>query len=149
MFKSLSAWFQEQLQQSHQPTQTHTVELATAVLLYEVMRADHTVKQAEQDTFENIIETEFSLSEIEKDQLLSSSKKHADHAVDFHQFTSVINQHCNAEEKRAILESLWKIAFADEHIDVHETHLIRRISDLLHLPHSEFIQAKLKVTEAP
>ena len=35
-------------------------------------------------------------------------------------------------------------AFADGEVDKYEEHLIRRISDLLHVPHRQFIAAKLR-----
>jgi uncharacterized tellurite resistance protein B-like protein len=147
MFNALSDWFKQQLQQPTVTSKAHTVELATAVLLYEIMRADNTIESSERDAFESLLDKHFSLSQEEKQNLFALSEKQANHATDFHQFTHVLNQNCSAEEKRKMIESLWRVAYADKHIDVHETHLIRRISDLLHIPHSEFIRAKLKVTE--
>lgn len=42
------------------------------------------------------------------------------------------------------MELLWRVAFADGRLDRYEEHLIRRIADLLHLPHRDFIRAKLR-----
>lgn len=147
MFKKLSDWFESQLKQPQQTGSRHTVELATAVLLYEIMRADDKFEASEQEVFEHLLDQHFSLSDEEKQTLLNSSAHHAKLSVDFQQFTRVLNENCNMEEKREVLSSLWKIAYADKHIDSHEIHLIRRISDLLQIPHSEFIQAKLKVID--
>lgn len=149
MFKKLSDWFESQLQQPQSNSSQHTVELATAVLMYEIMRADDSFLASEQSMFEQLLDHHFSLTIEEKATLLDSSEQHAKLSVDFQQFTRVLNDNCDMVEKRQILESLWRVAYADKHIDAHETHLIRRISDLLHIPHSEFIQAKLKVTENP
>jgi uncharacterized tellurite resistance protein B-like protein len=41
-----------------------------------------------------------------------------------------------------IIERLWQIAFADNHLDKHEEHLVRKVADLLHVPHRDFIAAK-------
>jgi uncharacterized tellurite resistance protein B-like protein len=38
---------------------------------------------------------------------------------------------------------MWRVAFADGHLDKHEEGIIRRVADLLHLRHSEFMQCKL------
>jgi uncharacterized tellurite resistance protein B-like protein len=37
---------------------------------------------------------------------------------------------------------LWKVSCADGKIDAHEEHLVRKVADLLYVPHARFIQAK-------
>jgi uncharacterized tellurite resistance protein B-like protein len=37
---------------------------------------------------------------------------------------------------------MWKVAYADGSVDKYEAHIIRRISDLIHLPNSQFVRAK-------
>ena len=37
---------------------------------------------------------------------------------------------------------MWRVAFADGNVDKYEEHLIRRVHELLHLDHSDFIAAK-------
>jgi uncharacterized tellurite resistance protein B-like protein len=41
----------------------------------------------------------------------------------------------------------WRIAHADEYLDSYVAHLLRHLSELLHMPHSEFVKAKLAVQE--
>ena len=43
-----------------------------------------------------------------------------------------------------LLSRLWKLAFADGSLDKYEDHLIRKISDLIHISHSDFIRIKLE-----
>jgi uncharacterized tellurite resistance protein B-like protein len=38
---------------------------------------------------------------------------------------------------------MWKVAYADGELDKHEENIIRRIADLLHIRHSEYIRCKL------
>ena len=54
-----------------------------------------------------------------------------------------INKSCNYEEKTRLIKSLWKVAFADGKLDKYEEHLIRKISDLIHFSHSDFINQKI------
>ena len=35
--------------------------------------------------------------------------------------------------------AIWKIAFIDGVVDMHEEYLVRKIADLLHVPHTAFI----------
>lgn len=147
MFKAFSSWFQEQLQSDSKQDGDHTVELATAVLMFEIMRADDHLSDQELQQYEQILAQRFSLSQDQVSSLMSLTKQRAEEAADFQQFTRVINQHCDVAQKRAMLDSLWQVAYADCKIDPDEEHLIRRIADLLYLPHSQYIQSKLSVIE--
>lgn len=145
MLKKLSEWFASQIEQDKSEQASHTVELATAVLMHEIMSADGKMQDAEQASFLTRLNGLYSLSEDELNTLKALSKTQAEHAADFVQFTRVINQHCLPKQKRQILDSLWHVAYSDGQLDPHEEHLIRRISDLMHMPHSQFIKSKLSV----
>ncbi len=127
--------------------QTHTTELATAVLLSEIIRADREADPRELEAYRTLLEKQFSLDADELNALMNEGQTSAEEAVDMVQFTHVINQKCNIDEKQAILTGLWEVAYADKNIAPVEEHTIRRIADLLHLPHSQFIKTKLSVTE--
>ena len=42
------------------------------------------------------------------------------------------------------MELLWDVAYADGRLHKYEEHLVRRIADLIHVPHRTFIRAKHK-----
>ena len=147
MLKKVSEWFALQVASVPEEKAAHTVELATAVLLVEIMRADEKLQEEETAVFFTRLKSLFSLSQTELDSLYNLSVEHADEAADFVQFTRVINTHCSNQEKRKILDSLWHVALSDGFVDPNEEHLIRRIADLMHMPHSQFIQSKLSVSE--
>ena len=46
------------------------------------------------------------------------------------------------EERVQLVEQLWRIAYADGVIDKYEEAAIRKASELLYVPHSDFIRAK-------
>lgn len=148
MLKKISEWFAIQLTIVPEEEVAHTVELATAVLLLEIMRADNQLQEQETEVFFTRLKTLFSLSDNELQTLHTLSTEQADQAADFVQFTRVINEQCSNQDKRKILDSLWHIAISDGVVDPHEEHLIRRIADLMHMPHSQFIQSKLSVSDS-
>jgi len=37
---------------------------------------------------------------------------------------------------------MWEIAYADNQLDKYEEYVIRKVADLIHVSHSEFIRAK-------
>lgn len=141
MINKLLQWF-EQIESKSVNT-THSVELATAVLFYEIARADENVDEIELNAKRQLLQQHFSLDSLEIENLVELAKETSIQASDFSQFTRIIHQHCSAQEKMNIVESLWALALADGVIDAHEEYLIRKVSDLLYVDHKHFIQAKL------
>ena len=66
-------------------------------------------------------------------------------ATDYHQFTSLIAKNFDQAQKIKVIEYLWMIAYSDYQLDKHEEHMVRRIADLIYVPHKEFLQAKHRV----
>ena len=143
MLSKLVNWFEEKTRQDEQAGRESSHEVATAVLLYELMRADGDFSAEEQSAYEHILRTRFTLDDTQLTELLDLTKDKAAQAVDFSQFTRVINDTCTPEQRRGIIDGLWKIAYADDVLDPEEEHMIRREADLLYVSHSQFIQSKL------
>ncbi|MGY0621631.1 MAG: tellurite resistance TerB family protein [Paraglaciecola chathamensis] len=143
MLSKLVNWFEEKTRQDEQAGRENNHEVATAVLLYELMRADGDFSAEEQSAYEHILRTRFTLDDTQLTELLDLTKDKAAQAVDFSQFTRVINVTCTPEQRRGIIDGLWKIAYADDVLDPEEEHMIRRVADLLYVSHSQFIQSKL------
>jgi uncharacterized tellurite resistance protein B-like protein len=120
----------------------HRLQLASAALMVEVLHADDTVLAVEENELRKILEQRFELSEAEVNALieLAHDEKHA--ATDYYAFTSLLNEHYSQQQKIDLVEDLWRLAFADEHLDRYEEHLLRRLAELLHVPHTDFIRTK-------
>ncbi|MDF2177170.1 TerB family tellurite resistance protein [Aliiglaciecola sp. CAU 1673] len=144
MIKAFSRWIQENLAQPATTDQQQRLDLAAAVLYCEIVRADNVLAEEERSMMVKLLKQQFALSTEQADTLVTQSSEKAEHSADLVSFTRQINAKCDVPQKIRILENLWHLAFADNHLDAHEEHLIRRIADLLHLPHSQFIKAKLE-----
>ena len=96
-----------------------------------------------QEWFKNHLEADNTGAELET--LCQLSQSQADNAADYQQFTRVINDIYGLKEKRAVLDSLWTVAYADHELSPDEEYTIRKIADLLYIPHNQFIQSKLSV----
>ena len=72
----------------------------------------------------------------------------AKEATSLYEFTRLINDDYDYKQKVELIENMWRIAFSDNNLDKYEDHLIRKISDLIYVSHSDFIKAKLKVRDA-
>ncbi|WP_435626855.1 TerB family tellurite resistance protein [Candidatus Ferrigenium straubiae] len=126
----------------------HTLQLATAVLLIEVMQSDADSTGEEQAAILNILKQRFYLSDAEVAQLSDLGHRKSKAANDLQQFTSLINRELELSEKVCIIEYMWQVAYADGKISAHENHLMRRIVDLLHIPHGDNIAAKMRAKPA-
>jgi uncharacterized tellurite resistance protein B-like protein len=116
--------------------------LAVAALLLEMTRADEAVSAEECAALEAGIRDHFGLSADETRELIALADSERHEATDYHQFTSLINAHYGPEQRVQIVEQLWRIAYADESLHRYEEHLVRKLAQLLHVPHSAFIAAK-------
>jgi uncharacterized tellurite resistance protein B-like protein len=125
----------------------HCLQLATAVLLVEVMRADPGTSAQERATVLHALQGKFTLARDELDRLVELAEQTVRTASDFHQFTSVINERFGQDMKIRIVENMWRVAYADGRIDANEHHVIAKVAGLLHVTHGEYIAAKLHAKE--
>jgi uncharacterized tellurite resistance protein B-like protein len=141
MFDALNQLFSPQ-PASDPAKQAHRLHLATAVLMIEIGSADFHIDEAELEALADALQQRFGLSSAELAELLELAHQQSQDSHSLHPFLRRINQHFDPQQKAAILEDLWRVAFADGRLDKYEEYHIRRIADLLHLPHSAFIRAK-------
>ena len=121
------------------------IQLATCVLLLEVAHSDDHFSDAEQDRIVEILKAEFQLSDDYAAELLELAHQERKDSVDLWKFTNVIDNSYSAHEKERVMETLWKVIYADERLDAYEDHLIHRLAKLLNLSHKQLIDAKKKV----
>jgi uncharacterized tellurite resistance protein B-like protein len=122
-----------------------SLQLATAALLIEMMRADAEITGDERRMVMSTIMTRFHLTEEESGALLQFAEEKIRDATGYYEFTSLINKGFTYEQKVRVIENLWEIAFTDKYLDKHEEHMVRRVADLIYVEHKDFINAKLRV----
>jgi uncharacterized tellurite resistance protein B-like protein len=126
----------------------HTLQLATAVMLVEVMRADVEIGDAERRAVIDALRDKFSLADDEIERLIDLAEQASRSATDWFEFTSHINAHFEMPAKLRMIELMWRVAYADGQLSAHERHVLWRIADLLHVPHGAYINAKIRAKEA-
>ena len=117
-------------------------QLATAALLIEVMVIDGDLDDQEMQAIAGTLSNMLDLTEEQIDQLIELSKEEVADATSLYQFTKEINEHFDIEKKLSLMTAMWRVAFADGHLDKYEENIIRRVADLLHIRHSEYIRCK-------
>lgn len=149
MLKSVREFFERNLAPGGDaPPARHTLELATAALLIEVVRCDAGITEDERQSVQRAVREKFALAPQEAETLIRLAEDEVAQANDLFQFTSLINRHFTQAQKLRVLELMWRAALADAKISAHENHILRRIAELLHVPHGDYIAAKARAQAA-
>jgi uncharacterized tellurite resistance protein B-like protein len=123
----------------------HAIRLATATLLIEVVRADYKENLTENEVVFDQLRRFFELSEQEGRLLMEEARQKADHAVSLQSFTRLLHEYLTPNEKDSVIEMLWRVAMADDYLDKHEDHLVRKVAGLLYISHGDLIRIRNRV----
>jgi uncharacterized tellurite resistance protein B-like protein len=152
MIRSLKQFFDTRVRSLTAPASSEgsnrALELATAALLIEVSRADFEVSEDERAAVVDAVQHAFGLSPEETEELVRLADEEVRASISLYEFTREVDQRLSLEQKKLLMELLFKVALADDVIEKHEEHLIRKISKLIHVRHQDYIQAKLKARDA-
>lgn len=140
MLKALKTLFNQKPEQ-RSPTE-QDLKLAAASLMFEVIRSDGRVDQVELTHMASILRREFKLDEDELEELFKSAKETVNEAISLHGFTREICDTWGKSKREKLLEYLWMLALADEQIDPHERHLVRKVAGLLYLNETQVQKAR-------
>ena len=147
MIDKIKSFFSKNVLEAETET-TSPDQLATAALLIEVMVIDGDLDDQEMQSIAGTLSNMLHLSKEQIDQLIELSKEEVADATSLYQFTKEINEHFDIEKKLSLMTAMWRVAFADGHLDKYEENIIRRVADLLHIRHSEYIRCKANAKDA-
>lgn len=144
MLDKLQQFFDQYLAETSTDNKSlqHQLQLASAALMVEMLHVDEEVNELEEIMIHQLLQQRFKLNADEIASLLDLAYDKKHEATDYYEFTSLLNQHYSQEQKIMLVEDLWQIAYADNVLDKFEEHLVRRLAELLHVPHHEFIRTK-------
>jgi len=123
------------------------IQVATCVLLLEMAHADETLHTLEAQLVGDLLSRRFDLPQQDVDELMALADRERRQSHDLFQFAKEINAHFSREEKLEIMDTLWRIIYADGVLDKYEDALIRQLATLLRLTHREMIEVKVAVLD--
>jgi len=133
----------KQIINQHEPkADEHALPRAAAVLLLELAAADAGIDDSERQVIEQAVLEHFGLEAAEVQALIEEAGKRQRESHSLHEFTHQLRTGLSPEERGELVEWLWKVSFADGRLDRQEEHLVRRLADLLGVPHREFVRRK-------
>lgn len=123
-------------QQGHRTTQSGDFNLALLVLSAAVMKADGKILKSELEFVKSFFVKNFG-PEMAKEQILLL-KEVLKQPLDLAQICQQIRVSMRITEKRLIMQYLFGIALADQHVDTSETAILQQIAQHLGFSSSEF-----------
>lgn len=127
----------------HEPSaDPHSLPRAAAALLLEMALTDAGDAHVELEVIHQAMRSAFAMEAAELDALMDQAHEARKQAVSLYDFTRDLRTGLEPDERGELVEWLWRVAFADARLDKHEELMVRRVADLLGVPHSEFIRRK-------
>lgn len=123
------------------------LQLASAALMIELLKTDQHINERETAMLSVILQKTFSLNPASLAEIIALAEEEAQQAVSLYDFTSLVNEAYQYDDKVQLVENLWRLAMADDHLDKYEEQMIRKTADLIYVSHGDFIRTKLKVRD--
>ncbi len=121
------------------------LELAAAALLVEAAVLDGDFDAAERATIERLLKERFELNDQEVADLLRDAEAAVHDANELYTLTRTVKDKLEADERVAILEMLWEVAYADGELHDYEANLVRRLAGLLYVTDRDSGEARKRV----
>lgn len=150
MLNSIKSYFENKLSnatEAENNTGVSKTDLASAALMIEVINSDHQLDERETDEFLHVLETSLNIPEDDLREMVRLAEEQASKATSLFEFTRLINDEYDYQQKLQLVKNMWRVAFSDDELDKYEESLIRKVSDLIYVSHSDFIRMKLEARD--
>ena len=121
--------------------------VAAGVLLLEAAHIDNECSTEEMEHIVETLKNKFDLPDNCVQDLLDLAHADREQSVDLWEFSRYMNNHFTLDEKKAVMEDVWRIILLDGKLDKHEDYYAHKLANLLHLSHKEMITAKLNARD--
>jgi uncharacterized tellurite resistance protein B-like protein len=121
------------------------VTVAACALLLEIAHADEAFSPEERERIARHIREERGVGEEEMREVFRAAEEERRESVDLYQFTRLLADHLSFAERRALVETIWEVVYADGSLSVVESHLARRVAELLGFQHPQVQEIKDRV----
>ena len=127
---------------------SNLLDNACAALLVEIAFADKDFDETEKTSLKQTLIETYAIDESDIEEIIKDAEETVSESTSLYGYTRVVNDEFEYEDKLSLLKNLWKVAYADGNLDKYEEHLIRKISDLIHISHTDYINLKLEIRDS-
>jgi len=148
MLKNLAKLLSRPQDASSPALEQHALETAVATLLYEMTRMDSAVKAEDLDAARAALVDLFDLDQHRADALLDEAANKVGRLTSYFAQVSIISRRFEMDRRIRFIEHMWRVAYADGGLDPYEDHLVRKLSNLLYVPHVQCMLARQRARGA-
>jgi uncharacterized tellurite resistance protein B-like protein len=123
------------------------LQLAAAVLMVSVVRADRESRQDEHRALERAVGRALDLHADAAALVVRVAEDAVARGVSFGGLLLQLRDECTPEQKQQLVESLWRIAFSDAELAAHEEYLVRKIAIQLGLTTADLVETQVRARE--
>jgi uncharacterized tellurite resistance protein B-like protein len=123
------------------------IENALCILLVDIARADDDFTGNESKLIISLMKKYFNIDDEGVKTLIQRAEEYFKREDSIYEYTVIINQNFSNENKYELLRDLWRLAFADNKMDIYEESMVKKIGGLLDVDNQAIINAKLYVKE--
>jgi uncharacterized tellurite resistance protein B-like protein len=113
------------------PTEDDDFVSTITALLVEAAMADGALDVGERSRILHLLTDQLELGASDAETMLDEAIAAHDTRVEIHGLVRQIRTDTEMEDRIIILEMIWVVVLADNHIDAHESQLMRRLAGLL------------------
>ena len=135
-------FFKKEQKVTNTPTPNFEIELTASVLAYELARSDGKITKEELSVLMDEIENIANKVGKSKEEIFEIIEIYSKDSVSFYEFVEDINKNYSKEEKLDLIRYMWRMAYADNKLDVDEERLIRRMADLINIKNIDILKLK-------
>jgi uncharacterized tellurite resistance protein B-like protein len=130
------------------PAGERHLQVAVAVLLHEARRADYTEDASEWAAAEQALHDLFGLGPEQIAEILAEGSARARQLTSLYAPLTTIKRHWGVAERMRLVEHLWRVVFADGHLNPYEDHCVRKVAHLLTLSNTDSMLARNRARTA-
>lgn len=145
MLKRIKHMFSAAGKQSPVRRKKSELELAAAALLVEAAVLDGEFDVAERSTVERLLKSHFKLDDAQVGDLIRDAEAAIEDTAELYTLARTVKDGLDIEERTAIIEMLWEVAYADGELHDYEANLVRRLSGLLYVSDRDSGEARKRV----
>jgi uncharacterized tellurite resistance protein B-like protein len=142
--EELRAFFSRKPQEA--ASRVDPVTVAACALLLEIAHADDVFRPEERERIARHIHEEMGVPESELKEVFRLAEEERRGSVDLYHFTKLLSEHLSREQRLRLVEAIWGVVYSDGSLSEVESHLARRIAELLGFQHPEVQAAKERVS---
>ena len=147
VLEAVRAFIQARLSHPEEEHRPDRVAIAACALLLEIAHADGLGPQ-EHESILRAAREDLGVPEEDVREVLRLAEEARRESVDLYQFTRLVGESFSLEQRRHLVEAIWRVVYSDGVLSAVENQLARRIGELLGLQQPDIQAARERVLAA-